>query len=58
MTYHGEEPEDKEEGGEQNGDTKDDVFDFVFPVLLVDVVWLDDLDWFYTSSPIPDFIMT
>jgi hypothetical protein len=48
----------KAEGCKKNRYSYDNIYFFVFSVFAVDVIFFNDSDFFYTSSPIPDFIMT
>jgi hypothetical protein len=58
MTNEGKEPKDKEKRCKKNRYSDDDFYFFIFSVFSVDVVFFDDSEFLYTSSPIPDFIMT
>jgi hypothetical protein len=58
MTNESEEPKDKKKRCEKNRNSDDDLDRFIFTIFSVDVVFFDDSDFFYTSSPIPDFIIT
>ena len=58
MFDESEKPKDEEKSGKQNRNPNDDVDQFIFPVFSVDVVFFYISDFLYTSSPIPDFIMT
>jgi len=58
MTNQCKESEDKKHGGKKNRDSYDDADCFIFPVFSVKIIFLDDSEFCYTSSPIPDFIMT
>ena len=51
-------PEDKENSSEKNGDTNNHIYGLVFTVLFVDIIIFDKRYFLYTSSPIPDFIIT
>jgi hypothetical protein len=58
MTDESEESKDKEKRCEKNRNSDDDFYCFIFSVFPVDVVFFDDSEFLYTSSPIPDFIIT
>jgi hypothetical protein len=58
MADESKEPKDKEKRCEKNRNSDDDLYCFIFSIFSVDVVFFDDSEFLYTSSPIPDFIMT
>ena len=58
MANESKETKDKEKRCEKNRYSDDDFYFFIFSVFPVDVVFFDDSEFLYTSSPIPDFIMT
>lgn len=58
MADESKEPKDKEKGCEKNRNSDDDLYCFIFSIFSVDVVFFDDSEFLYTSSPIPDFIIT
>jgi hypothetical protein len=58
VTYESEEPKDKEKRCEKNRNSDDDLYCFIFSIFSVDVVFFDESEFLYTSSPIPDFIIT
>jgi hypothetical protein len=58
MADESKEPKDKEKRCEKNRNSDDDLYCFIFSISSVDVVFFDDSEFLYTSSPIPDFIIT
>jgi len=58
VAYEGKKPKDEEERSQQDGNPENDIDQFIFSISSVDVVFFDKFDFLYTSSPIPDFIMT
>ncbi|MCX6663610.1 MAG: hypothetical protein NTZ75_05115 [Euryarchaeota archaeon] len=58
MTDESEESKDKEHRRKKNRNSDDNLYCFIFSVFPVDVVFFDDSEFLYTSSPIPDFIIT
>ncbi|MBE3142206.1 MAG: hypothetical protein IMZ53_16665 [Thermoplasmata archaeon] len=58
MADESKEPKDKEKRCEKNRNSDDDLYCFIFSIFSVDVVFFDYSEFLYTSSPIPDFIIT
>jgi hypothetical protein len=58
MMYESKKPKDEEKSGKENRNTNEDINEFIFPISSIDVVLFDNSYFLYTSSPIPDFIMT
>ena len=58
MTDESKETKDKKKRCEKNRNSNDDLYCLIFSVFSVDVVFFDDSELLYTSSPIPDFIIT
>jgi hypothetical protein len=58
MADESKEPKDKEKRCKKNRYSDDDLYCFIFSIFSVDVVFFDDSEFLYTSSPIPDFIIT
>jgi len=58
MSDEGKKAKDKENSCKKNRNSNDDLDGFIFPVFSIDVVFFDESEFLYTSSPIPDFIIT
>jgi hypothetical protein len=58
MINESEESKDEEKGCKKDRDADDDLYGLIFSIFFVDVVFLDKSEFLYTSSPIPDFIIT
>ena len=58
MANESKESKDKEQRRKKNRNSDDDLNCFIFSIFPVDVVFFDDSEFLYTSSPIPDFIIT